>query len=219
MNTQIKQGLAAALLCIMCAGIFSGCGMRQEIDASAYVKAWLDCAFKNDTTAAQGENNAIYEEEINDITDSFLAAYRSEYEVTEEIEADFRELFKELLAKAKYTVGDARLREDGSYVVTVMCEQMQLRDSFETEYNRALIELYKKWKQFPASAPASQEDADKYVMGLLRDGMRNGLADVTYGEPVEIQITLEPDGRRYQPRESDVYRLTMELFDIFNLSM
>lgn len=219
-----KKRMAALFACIMLAAILSGCGQRQKIDASVYVQVWLDCVLKNDTTAAEEsgytvtKGNAAYEEEINALTELFLSNYSSDYEITEELEAEFREIFKELLAKAKYTVGDAREREDGSYVVTVTCEQAQFQKSYEEEYKRACVDLYKQWVQFPASAPASEEDASKYVMGLLRDGMKRGLSNITYAAPVEITVTVVPDGRQYKISESDTYKITMELFDIFDIS-
>lgn len=222
---NIKK-MAVLFACVMLAAMLSGCGIRPEIDASAYVRVWLDCVLKNDPTSAEGSGfritkekcNANYEEEINDLTEIFLSNYSEDYEITEELEAEFREIFKELLAKAKYTVGDAREREDGSYVVTVTCEQAQFQKSYEEEYKKACVDLYKYWKQFPASAPTSEEDVSKHVMGLLRDGMKRGLSNITYAAPVEITVTVVPDGKQYKISESDTYKITTELFDIFDIS-
>lgn len=218
---HIKRNIkktVAAFVCVVLAAAILGCGQLQEIDASRYVQIWLDCVFLNDTTASVKNQAERYEEQMQDITANFLANYSEDYEITQELENDFREIFKELFAKARYTVGDARRREDGSYVVNVTCEQVQFYDAYEAEYKKAVVDLYKQWKQVPASAPSSEEDANKYVMGLLRDSMKTGLSHIEYAAPVEITVTVEPDGKSYKISDADVYLIEKELFDIFDMS-
>ncbi|MCM1185443.1 MAG: hypothetical protein NC251_00340 [Lachnoclostridium sp.] len=216
-KNRIKK-VAAVSACVIAAVFFSGCGTPPEIDASAYVKIWLDCVFMNETPAGIKDQTAAYEKQINSITSSFLANYSENYEITPELEEDFREIFKELYAKAKYTVGDFRKREDGSYVVAVTCEQAQFYKAYEGEYKKACVDLYKNWTQFPASAPSSEADAQKYVMGMLRDSMKKGMSHIEYEEPVEISVTVEPKGGQYQISDGDVYLIFMRLFDIFDIT-
>ncbi|MDE6608247.1 MAG: hypothetical protein K2K54_10910, partial [Lachnospiraceae bacterium] len=99
-------------------------------DASAYLKACLDVVFKNDSsaytslnigTAEEAEN--LYEESLDEETlEEILGSLGFS-----DVDADERlELIKRTLASVRYSVGEAKKQADGSYVVTVAYEKMNI---------------------------------------------------------------------------------------------
>ena len=120
---KLVRKIALVLSCIMMMGLLGGCG--EKFDASAYLKALLDNSYKNDATAivemeiaTAEEAAALYEEGLQGELDMMLTTAG----ITEDQIPGIRDIMADMLAGAKYTVGEAVEQEDGSFVVTVTYE-------------------------------------------------------------------------------------------------
>ena len=109
-------------LMILTMSILSGCGMSEE-DASAYVKASLDAAYKGEfedfveiTDSTPEGAQAIYEENI---IHTMEAAGFSNMELSDELTQKYKQLFLDISYAANYVVGDAKESDDGGYDIEV----------------------------------------------------------------------------------------------------
>ena len=111
MKTMKK--VALMLCAVLAIGMMAGCG---SFDASAYVKAVLDNSYKNDSTgyvdqkiATKEEAEKIYNQGLDQEMDAFISG--AGISVSDEIKADFRQLFADLYAATDYTVGESEFQK------------------------------------------------------------------------------------------------------------
>ena len=204
--------IIVALVCVMMLGVLGGCGVK--FDAQDYVTALLDASYKNDSTkfvemkiGTAEEAEVLYEEGI----DTEMNVFLSQYDISDELEAEFRQLFKDMFAKVKYNVTGAEKQDDGSYVVTIAYEQMQLFGPTMTEY---LAEVEKLAAEMMESGEVpSEEEQIELIVGALKDTMRANLETVEYAEEATITLRVELVDNVYTPNTEDVAKLEGALFD------
>lgn len=203
--------IALALASLMLVGILGGCGAK--FDASAYLQATLDNSYKNDSSGlvklklgTAEEAAAIYEEGI----DTEMNAFLSGLTVSDALEAEFREAFKDMFSKVKYKVGDAEKKSDGSYVVTVTYEKMIIFAPMMEEYNQALLNL----SGDASMAALSESEQWEKIMEVMKDSMNTAIGSVTYGEPAELTVRIELKDKLYTPNKNDLADLELALFDM-----
>ncbi len=218
MMKKMKK-LALALVCAMLVCVLGGCAM--SFDAAAYTKALLDNSYKNDPTAfvdmkigTAEEAAALYEQGL----DAEMAAIvtGSGMELTEEQEVVYRELFADILAGVKYTVGEAEKQEDNSYVVTVTYEQLNVFGPAMEAYVARITALTEEWMTAAltgGTTPSEDEMMDAIIMELATC-LENSLAAATYDEPATTTIRIELNDRVYAPNQDDLANLEMVLFDL-----
>lgn len=185
-----------------------------DFDAPAYLQAMLDISYKNDSRLllqfadiSADDASVLYEMRIDAEVEDFLAVTAEN--ISEELENDFRELIKEMLLKARYTVGDAKRQEDGSYIVTVTYEQMKVFEPMTEDFAAKLAD----WLDNPALIPDSDEEMVEQLLIMERDSLQKVLMDVEYKEPEEMTITLIPHGESYMMNINDSLILEKNLFD------
>ncbi len=214
MKTMKAMKKAALLLaCTLVVGLLSGCG--SSFDASAYLKALLDNSYKNDSkdfvdqkigTAEEAEE--LYVEGI----DAEVSAALSGASVSDDLKTGYEETFKNLFKNVKYTVGDAEKQSDGSYVVTVEYEQLQV---FGSAYDAWMSDV----EAYQAEVIADGGEVDETEMmnklyELLKNQLDTALASPSYGDTQSTTITIELEDNVYQPSESDIAKLEGLLIDI-----
>lgn len=104
-----KRMLALAAVLVLAVSMLTGCGGMTEEDAKEYVKATLDASYKADfdaymevTDSSKEEVQKLYDDNIeNIVTSSGL----QDMGITSELEEKYRELYKNMLSKAKYADG------------------------------------------------------------------------------------------------------------------
>lgn len=211
--------LALVLICAMLVCVLGGCGMA--FDASAYTKALLDNSYKNDSTAfvemkigTKEEATKLYEQGL----DSEMAAIvsGSDMELTKEQEEIYRALFADILAGVRYTVGESVKQEDGTYVVTITYEQMNIFGPAMENYVTVVTELAQEWMSaalLGEEALTEEEMMDKIIMQLATS-LEESLATATYDEPATTTVRIELNNRVYAPNSEDLTKLEMVLFDL-----
>ena len=212
---KLMKKVALVLASVMMMGLLSGCG---SFDASAYLAGLLDNSYKNDSTAiveqkvaTAEEAAALYEEGL----DAELQAITTSAGITAEQAEGLRDVIAEMLSKVKYTVGEAEKQDDGSYVVTVTYEQMNIFAPTVDTYMATVEEMVNAWTEAALAGeevPSEDEMMDK-VLEAFGTTLEESLANVTYAEPQTTTVRIELVDGVYTPNEADLYNLEYALFD------
>ncbi len=213
---KLVRKIALVLSCIMMMGLLGGCG--EKFDASAYLKALLDNSYKNDSTAivemeiaTAEEAAALYEEGLQAELDVMLTTAG----ITEEQIPGIRDIMADMLAGAKYTVGEAVEQEDGSFVVTVTYETMNVFGPTTEKYLADVETVVTEWTEamLAGEEAASEEEMTAKVYEMFGTTLQEVLANPTYAEPKETTVRIEMVDNMYQPNEDDLYNLEYLLYD------
>lgn len=212
---KMMKKVALIMSCIMMAGMLTGCA---KFDASAYLSALLDNSYKNDSTAlvelgigTAEEAAAIYEEGL----DTEMAALTSSAGISEDQAAGLRDVMADLLAGAKYTVGEAEAQDDGSYVVTVTYEQMNVFGPTIDNYMAETEALVAEWTEayMAGEEVASEDELMEEVIALFGTVLADSVANATYEAPQTTTVRIEKVDNSYQPNTDDLTNLEYLLFD------
>lgn len=207
--------LSIVLACLLTVGMLGGCGTK--FDAAAYTKALLDNSYKNDSTdfvsmkiGTAEEAAKLYEEGLDAEVDAMLASAGGT--ISEAQAQEFRQVFADLLAKAKYTVGEAEKQDDGSFVVTITYEQLQVFGPAMEQYMNTINDWAEEI-QATGNIP-SDDEMMEIIVGSLKDAFVDALGSATYAAPATTTIRIELNNNEYSPNEKDITNLEMVLFDI-----
>lgn len=212
---KIMKKIAVIMSCVMMAGMLAGCA---KFDASAYLQALLDNSYKNDSTAlvelgigTEEEAASIYEQGL----DTEMQALTSTAGISEDQVEGLRDVIADMLAGAKYTVGEAEAQDDGSYVVTVTYEQMQVFGPTIDNYMAETEALVAEWTEAALAGEevASEEELMAEVIGLFETVLADAVANATYDAPQTTTVRIEKVEDTYQPNTEDLTNLEYVLFD------
>lgn len=209
--------LALTLIAVLTAGLLAACG--NSFDASRYINALLDNSYKNDSTAfvemkigTEEEAKALYEQGLQAEIDAMLA----DMDISEKQLEGFRTIIGEILGRAKYTVGEAEKQGDGSYVVTVTYEQLNVFVPAMEAYYAVIEQMLTDWTE--AALAGEETPTEEEMMAQMIDELKvcleDALANATYDEPVTTTITIEMVDKVYTPREADLLDLETKMFDV-----
>lgn len=188
--------------------------LPEDIYISAYLKALLDNSYKNDSSllvlmgiATPEEAAEAYEKGLDNEVKGMDFAGLSAYE-----EEKYRQMFADILAGAKYTVGAAEKQDDGSYIVTVSYEQMNVFNQAFKAYVTGVDVWADTWSagtKFP-----SDDELMEWIVVTLRYCIEESLKSVSYDEPriTTVRISLVDD--EWVPDSADVMNLEEVFFDM-----
>ena len=206
-----KRNVSLAMVVVMALTMLAGCGMKPD-DAKAYVQATLDAGYKADfdeyakiTDSTKEDAQKLFDNNIDTVTNSLgFGALGATEETTEK----YRELLKEIFAKAKYTVGDVK-EKDGGFEVVVNAEPMQIFSGVQDELVTKLQEKVAK------SGQPKEEEINQLAIDMLYDLLTEELASVTYGEPQSVTVHVTKDSNNvWNITESDLQAVDAALFTI-----
>ncbi len=204
--------LSIIVACLLMVSILGGCG--SKFDASGYVKALLDNSYKNDSTqfvsmkiGTADEAAKLYEDGLDSEVSAMVSSMG--YSVSDEQEQAIREVFAKILAGAKYTVGEAEKQDDGSYVVTITYETMEIFGSAMEDYMDKIVEM-----QAGLTGEETNDELVAMAIDAFKDVLDASVANATYAAPETTTITVELIDKVYTPKQSDLYNLEASLFDI-----
>lgn len=185
----------------------------EEFNASLYLKALLDNSYKNDSTllvltgiATTEEAAEVYKQGIDTELEGMETMLSAE-----EME-EYRKLFADLFAGVKYTVGEAEKQADGSYVVTITYEPMNVFEPAMVAYIGAVyayIDILMDAQELP-----SDDEMMEWLAMALKNCLEESLKSATYGEPQVTTVKISLDDNGWTPSEDDVMHLEEVLFDI-----
>lgn len=213
----MKRKLSIILACIMVVGLLGGCG--NSFDTSAYLKALLDNSYMNDSSqmvsmkiATEDEASGLYEEGLDDVVDAMLEGI---YGLTDEEEDQWRQVMADVLAGAKYTVGESEKQDDGSYVVTVTYQKMNVYGPameacmvLAAEKNAEWQTAYNNGEEIP-----SEDEMMVWAAMALKDCIEDSLKNVSYGEEQTLTVKIRIEDNVWTPSMSDIEKLGTALFD------
>lgn len=200
-------------LCVLIMGLLTGCGMSEE-DAKAYVEASLDAAYKGEfdafveiTDSTPEGAAAMYDENMEHIMES---AGFSDLELNEELTANYKQLFFDLIKKADYSVGEV-VKNDDTFSIEVTVKPLTIFEGIEAELTDALLNRISEMDEYP-------NDDEITVIGfeemyqILCDKVE---APVYSEEIVKVTINLHKNDKgMYEISEEDMLTLDNALFAI-----
>ena len=212
---KMMKKLALIMSCVMMAGMLAGCA---KFDASAYLAALLDNSYKNDSAAlvelglgTAEEAAEIYEQGL----DTEMEALTSTAGISEDQAEGLREVIADMLAGAKYSVGEAQAQDDGSFVVAVTYEQMNVFGPALETYLAETEALVAEWTEayMAGEEVASEDELMEEVINMFGDVLADAVANATYDEPQTTTVRIEKVDNAYQPNTDDLTNLEYVLFD------
>lgn len=208
--------IAILLAAAMLATVLGGCG---SFDASGYIKALLDNSYKNDSAAfveqkigTKEQATDLYEQGI----ETAMGSLTDQVQLSDELKAEFETVVKDIYKSVKYTVGEAVKKDDGSYEVEVKYQKMNVfapaMESFNTASEAYVEEMTEKASS--GEEVPSEEEINEASFTMLKDAIKDSMANVTYGDEETTTVRVELVNKVYTPNEDDVYNLEQLLFDI-----
>lgn len=197
--------------------LFGGCG--KKFDPGNYVKALLDNSYKNDSTAfveqevgTNEQAEELYNEGIKNEVDAML----SQTSVSDGLAEEYTSLMKDIFKSVKYTIGESKKQDDGSYEVEVTYEKMNIfapaveiyMDNLNT-YTEEIAAATEDTTEIP-----SEEEINEKIFTILKDALKQSLDNVTYEGEATITMHVELNGNMYSVNEEDLKNMEMALFDI-----
>jgi len=178
-------------------------------DPAEYMKAYLDIVFKNNPSAyinlgigTAEEAAELYEESLggdnlDDIFDSLGFS---------DVQADERsELMRRVLANIRYNVGEAKQQDDGSYVVTITYEKMNIYVPAVDAYIKKAENMIAGWNRAGSSGREvpSYENMNEQLIEAYTECLKEAFSKVTYEPSQSATIRLHVVNGEYELNEED----------------
>ena len=208
----MRQGILTLVLLLLLAAMLAGCGggMTAE-DAKEYVQAVLDASYKGEfdsymelTDSTEEEARSMYEGNV----DATMATVGfEEMGISEDMQADYRQLFLDLAKQAKYTLGEATEIENG-YEIEVTIEPFIGMNDLENELTNILMQDLAAAAEIP-----TEEELNQMTMQTLYDLLSEKVASPEYGEAqtMTVRVTVDSDNV-YSIPEEDTTALDSAMF-------
>ena len=208
----MRRGILALALLLSLAAMLAGCGggMTAE-DAKEYVQAVLDASYKGEfdsymelTDSTEEEARSMYEGNV----DATMATVGfEEMGISEDMQADYRQLFLDLAKQAKYTLGEATEIENG-YEIEVTIEPFIGMNDLENELTNILMQDLAAAAEIP-----TEEELNQMTMQTLYDLLSEKVASPEYGEAqtMTVRVTADSDNV-YSIPEEDTTALDSAMF-------
>lgn len=171
-------------------------------DAQKYTQAILDASYKGEFEEYIEQTEST-EEEVQEIYDTSLNTLMTEsgFEelgISDELEANYRQLFQNMIQSANYEVGEAKKEEDDSYTLDVKVCAFTAFQGVTEETETWLTEQYTDAAEVPTEGELNEQFLQK-----MYEFMMERLLDPSYGEEQVITIHVKPDseGVWYIPEE------------------
>jgi len=216
---KVMKKMSAIFAGVLLLGTLTAC---SQFDASSYVKAILDNSYYNDSTGIveQGvgtaeEAAAIYEQGIDAQIDAMLG----EVVMSSELASEYREFYKDLFSKVKYTVGEAVEADDETFEVTITYEKMNVFAESVAAYEMKVAEMVAAWTEAALAGEEvlSDEEMNEQLFTALKDCMIAELAEATFEAPATLIIRVELVDNVWTPNQEDLMNLEYSLFDFEGL--
>lgn len=214
-NTKTKKGITKilfVLIGVLVLGTVSGCTSDKSV--RTYLQALLDTSYKNDSKAfveiklgTEEEAQALYEQGI----ETGVGVFCSRLGVSDEHKEEFRQIYIDMLGKVRYTVDQAEKQSDGSYVVTVKYEKMNIFKPALALHQENVAAMMDEWAN--SSEPPAEEEMVAAVYREFKSSMETVLADVQYDEEASMTVRIELIDNVYTPNAGDIEELEKALFD------
>lgn len=208
----LKKALVTGLVAVMMVVNLAGCG---KFDAAAYVESCLDLLTKGETEQYMkmtGHSKEQAESDYESNIDAMMTEM-DQFNLSDELSNSYRQLFKDVYAKAKYTVKDAEKMDDkDGYYVTVEIEQMTgLFNGIQEE----LMTEFTEWaNSFDADTYPTEDEMYEQMYQMMYDLMSARLDSITYNDPQEVVVEVIGEDNVYSISDGSMTELDEALLDV-----
>ncbi len=208
--------LSMILACALTVGVLGGCG--NSFDAAEYTRAILDNSYKNDSSkfvemkvGTAEEAADLYEQGLKSEVEALVYLSGAGSATDEQFE-ELKGVFADIYKATKYTVDGAEKQDDGSYLVTITYEPINVLGPAMESYNAEAETMIANWDstgEYPSTEEMSEQFIDVYI-----DCFTTALANATYDEAATATLKIELVDKVWTPNEEDVLNFETSLFDI-----
>lgn len=208
----LKKALVTGLVAVMMVVNLAGCG---KFDAAAYVESCLDLLTKGETEQYMKMTGRSKEQAESDYESNIdaMMTEMDQFNLSDELSNSYRQLFKDVYAKAKYTVKDAE-KMDGQdgYYVTVEIEQMTgLFNGIQEE----LMTEFTEWaNSFDADTYPTEDEMYEQMYQMMYDLMSARVDSITYNDPQEVVVEVTGQDNVYSISDGSMSELDDALLDV-----
>ena len=208
----LKKALVTGLVAVMMVVNLAGCG---KFDAAAYVESCLDLLTKGETEQYMKMTGRSKEQAESDYESNIdaMMTEMDQFNLSDELSNSYRQLFKDVYAKAKYTVKDAEKMDDkDGYYVTVEIEQMTgLFNGIQEE----LMTEFTEWaNSFDADAYPTEDEMYEQMYQMMYDLMSARVDSITYNDPQEVVVEVIGEDNVYSISDGSMTELDAALLDV-----
>lgn len=208
----LKKALVTGLVAVMMVVNLAGCG---KFDAAAYVESCLDLLTKGETEQYMKMTGRSKEQAESDYESNIdaMMTEMDQFNLSDELSNSYRQLFKDVYAKAKYTVKDAEKMDDkDGYYVTVEIEQMTgLFNGIQEE----LMTEFTEWaNSFDADTYPTEDEMYEQMYHMMYDLMSARLDSITYNDPQEVVVEVIGEDNVYSISDGSMTELDEALLDV-----
>ncbi len=208
----LKKALVTGLVAVMMVVNLAGCG---KFDAAAYVESCLDLLTKGETEQYMKMTGRSKEQAESDYESNIdaMMTEMDQFNLSDELSNSYRQLFKDVYAKAKYTVKDAEKMDDkDGYYVTVEIEQMTgLFNGIQEE----LMTEFTEWaNSFDADTYPTEDEMYEQMYQMMYDLMSARLDSITYNDPQEVVVEVIGKDNVYSISDGSMTELDEALLDV-----
>lgn len=208
----LKKALVTGLVAVMMVVNLAGCG---KFDAAAYVEFCLDLLTKGETEQYMKMTGRSKEQAESDYESNIdaMMTEMDQFNLSDELSNSYRQLFKDVYAKAKYTVKDAEKMDDkDGYYVTVEIEQMTgLFNGIQEE----LMTEFTEWaNSFDADTYPTEDEMYEQMYQMMYDLMSARLDSITYNDPQEVVVEVIGEDNVYSISDGSMTELDEALLDV-----
>ena len=208
----LKKALVTGLVAVMMVVNLAGCG---KFDAAAYVESCLDLLTKGETEQYMKMTGRSKEQAESDYESNIdaMMTEMDQFNLSDELSNSYRQLFKDVYAKAKYTVKDAEKMDDkDGYYVTVEIEQMTgLVNGIQEE----LMTEFTEWaNSFDADTYPTEDEMYEQMYQMMYDLMSARLDSITYNDPQEVVVEVIGEDNVYSISDGSMTELDEALLDV-----
>ena len=208
----LKKALVTGLVAVMMVVNLAGCG---KFDAAAYVESCLDLLTKGETEQYMKMTGRSKEQAESDYESNIdaMMTEMDQFNLSDELSNSYRQLFKDVYAKAKYTVKDAEKMDDkDGYYATVEIEQMTgLFNGIQEE----LMTEFTEWaNSFDADTYPTEDEMYEQMYQMMYDLMSARLDSITYNDPQEVVVEVIGEDNVYSISDGSMTELDEALLDV-----
>ena len=208
----LKKALVTGLVDVMMVVNLAGCG---KFDAAAQVESCLDLLTKGETEQYMKMTGRSKEQAESDYESNIdaMMTEMDQFNLSDELSNSYRQLFKDVYAKAKYTVKDAEKMDDkDGYYVTVEIEQMTgLFNGIQEE----LMTEFTEWaNSFDADTYPTEDEMYEQMYQMMYDLMSARVDSITYNDPQEVVVEVIGEDNVYSISDGSMTELDEALLDV-----
>lgn len=211
-HSQKGKRLALTLVCMLLLCSLTACTANVEKRYQTYIKSLIAINYlgaTKDYIEASGANqedaDALYQANIDLLTDNILTYYSVNIDDAPEMRAQFESLAKNIYSKVNYKVDKAR--KDGSvYLVDITIYPINLFAQTSAEVT-AYVETFNSDVKAGTYNDYSLTDYETVFAQGLIDILNTGCENMTYADSQVVTVEIIEDGNKYYISDRDFMKI------------